>query len=127
MTLAFPHDDFLADDFFGRDAIWSPGVDGAIADMVIPGAYTEPGQDGAYTAGSGAIRVILTIGPGNPLNLGGQINMQVPDITVGCKAWDVPGVKIKSTISVEGTIYTVSGGLTPDETGWLDLQAVRAI
>lgn len=94
MAFSFPNDALL--DVLGRDAVYTPA------------------------GGSAAtIRICLTLGV-EEMQLGGQISPQAIDGQAGCRAADVPGVKAKDTLEVDGVTYRVLKAQT-DETGWMTL------
>jgi len=96
MAFDFDHDALLADDFAGRDAIYTP--EGELARTV---------------------RVVFTLDP-EDLSLGGDILPQAVAGKAGCKASDVSGAKLNETLEVDGVIYRILK-VEIDETGWATL------
>jgi hypothetical protein len=93
MTLDFPHDAFLTDEFLSVAAIFTP----------------EGGQ-------ASNIRVCFTLGV-EDVNLGGDIVPQGAIAQAGCKSSDVPGARNGDVLSVGGVEYRVLRP-QPEETGW---------
>ena len=96
MAFDFDHDAFLADDFCGHNAIYTPA--GGLAKSV---------------------RVAFSLGA-EEINLGGDILPQMIAGKAGCKAADVEGAKLNDTLEAEGVIYRILK-VEIGETGWATL------
>jgi hypothetical protein len=96
MAFDYDHEAFVTDDFSGRDALWTP-------------------TGGVQTT----IRVAFSLGV-EDVNLGGDIVPQGIIGQAGCKSSDVPGIKSKEPLEIDGATYHVLK-IQPDETGWTTL------
>ena len=96
MAFNFDHDALLADDFTGRDAIYTP-----LGDLAR------------------TVRVAFSLGA-EDVNLGGEIAPQAVIGQAGCRSADVAGIKAKETLEVDGVTYRILK-VQHDETGWTTL------
>jgi hypothetical protein len=96
MVFDFTHEAFTANDFSGRNALWTP-------------------TGGAQTT----LRVAFSLGV-EDVNLGGDIVPQGAIAQAGCKSADVVGIKQKEPLVIDGVTYHLLK-IHPDETGWSTL------
>jgi hypothetical protein len=95
-------DAFLEDPTLSREATFSP-VGGA----------------------SSIIRVVFAIDM-EDVSLGGGVTPSSSRIVIGARATDVPGIKQKDVLTVDGVDYVVQYA-NADETGWMNVIAAKGL
>jgi len=119
MSLPFPHEAFLDDDFLGRDATWVPEgmTAGFSSDSDLAGFISDPDTGPGFLAESGTpIRITFSLGV-EDVNLGGNITPQGAVAQAGIASADAVGIRNKDVLWVDGVLYRVLR-VHPDETGW---------
>ena len=102
MAFDFSHDVFTADEFFGRDAVFTPA---GMPRRTVRVAFMK----NAVNA-----------------NLGGQINPGITTVQAGCAFFHINDAAPKDTLEIDGTVYVIAK-IQVDETGWATMDLVEAV
>ena len=102
MAFDYSHEVFTADDFFGRDAVFTPA---GMPRRTIRVAFVKNAEN---------------------VNLGGQINPESESIQAGCAFSLVSDAAKGDTLEIDGTTYTIAR-IQVDETGWATMDLVEVV
>lgn len=102
MAFDYSHDLFTADEFLGKDAVFTPA---GMPRRTIRVAFTKDLENA---------------------NLGGQINPGIAAVQAGCAFSHINDAAPKDTLEIDGTKYVIAK-IQVDETGWATMDLVEAV
>ena len=102
MAFDYFHEVFTTDEFFGRDAVFTPA---GMPRRTVRVAFVKNAENA---------------------NLGGQINPGITAVQAGCAFSHINDAAPKDTLEIDGTVYVIAR-IQVDETGWATIDLVEEL